>query len=405
MSTDTMSWFYKRSIGDVQQRVSYLLPQYDSAVAKQKSTKFRVLKCFTKWGRYTGIAGSGLAETLSLSSTPGGPWKVYGVARRLCPDWLTTLNVEYIQCDIAKTDETQTKLSPLTDITHIFYVSWTGSEDCALNTVMFKNILDSVIPNAPKFRHLALQTGIKHYWGNMAERDSSNEPHDCPYYENLPRLKQKNFYYNLEDLVYETALRKSTMTWSIHRPALIFGFSPCSMMNMVSTLCVYAAICKHENKPLVYTGTEVSFNFPSDAVDSDLLAEHLVWAGTDPKAKNEAFNANNGDMFKWKHLWGVLAREFGIQPIGYKAGKEPVLLEDLMKDKDSVWDEIVKKNGLVPTRLRDIAAFWFADVVFRNKETLCSMNKNKEFGFLGFRDTTKSFVNCIEKMRAYKFIP
>ncbi|KAL0314799.1 UNVERIFIED_CONTAM: (S)-8-oxocitronellyl enol synthase CYC1 [Sesamum angustifolium] len=173
----------------------------------------------------TGIAGSSLAETLSLADTPGGPWKVYGVARRPCPEWLANLHVQYVQCDIAKTDETYSKLSPLTDITHIFYVSWTGSEDCELNTLMFRNILDAVIPNAPNLKHLTLQTGIKYYWGNMAEMDSSNQPHDCPFSENLPRLKQENFYYNLEDLVYEWALRKNRLTWSIHRPALIFGFS------------------------------------------------------------------------------------------------------------------------------------------------------------------------------------
>ncbi|KAK4390459.1 (S)-8-oxocitronellyl enol synthase [Sesamum angolense] len=320
----------------------------------------------------TGIAGSGLAETLSLADTPGGPWKVYGVARRPCPEWLANLHVQYVQCDIAKTDET--------------------------------NILDAFIPNAPNLKHLTLQTGIKYYWGNMAEMDSSNQPHDCPFSENLPRLKQENFYYNLEDLVYEWALRKNSLTWSIHRPALIFGFSPCSMMNIVSTLSVYAAICKHENKPLVYTGTEVSWTCLWDAVDANLLAEHFLWTATDPKAKNQAFNINNGDVFKWKHLWNVLAQQFGLEAVGYE-GKEPVLLEDLMKDKDGVWDEIGKKHDLVPTKLRDIAAFWMADIVFRNKETLCSMNKNKEFGFLGFRDTTKSFVNTINKMRTYRFIP
>ncbi|KAK4481542.1 hypothetical protein RD792_012443 [Penstemon davidsonii] len=332
----------------------------------------------------TGISGSGLAETLSFSDTPGGPWKVYGVARRPCPEWLTKLDVNYVQCDIGKTDETQSKLSPLTDITHIFYVSWTGSEDCELNSLMFQNILDSVIPNAPNLKHIGLQTGIKYYWGNMDEMDSTNQPHDCPFYENLPRLKQDNFYYNLEDLVVEAAVRKKSLTWSIHRPALIFGFSPCSMMNTVST--------------------EVSWNCLWDALDADLLAEHFLWAATDPKAKNEAFNCNNGDVFKWKHMWKVLAKEFDLESVGYE-GKEPVLLEDLMKDKDSVWDEIVKKHDLVPTKLRDIAAFWLADVIFRNKETLSSMNKNKEFGFLGFRDTTKSFVTCVNKMRDYRFVP
>ncbi|KAK4388283.1 (S)-8-oxocitronellyl enol synthase CYC1 [Sesamum angolense] len=83
----------------------------------------------------TGIAGSGLAETLSLADTPGGPWKVYGVARP-CPEWLANLHVQYVQCDIAKTDETYSKLSPLTDITHSFSTCPGRFQTCELNDIL-----------------------------------------------------------------------------------------------------------------------------------------------------------------------------------------------------------------------------------------------------------------------------
>jgi Delta4-3-oxosteroid 5beta-reductase len=33
------------------------------------------------------------------------------------------------------------------------------------------------------------------------------------------------------------------------------------------------------------------------------------------------------------------------------------------------------------------------------------MNKSKEHGFLGFRDTVKSFGKWIDKMKAYKIVP
>ena len=44
----------------------------------------------------TGIVGNSLAEILPLSDTPGGPWKVYGVARRPRPNWNKDYPVEYI---------------------------------------------------------------------------------------------------------------------------------------------------------------------------------------------------------------------------------------------------------------------------------------------------------------------
>lgn len=71
----------------------------------------------------TGIVGNSLAEILPRSDTPGGPWKVYGVARRPRPDWNASHPMEYIQCDVSDPDDTQAKLSKLTDVTHIFYVT------------------------------------------------------------------------------------------------------------------------------------------------------------------------------------------------------------------------------------------------------------------------------------------
>jgi nucleoside-diphosphate-sugar epimerase len=95
----------------------------------------------------TGIVGNSLAEILPLADTPGGPWKVYGVARGKRPNWNEDNPVEYIQCDISDRNQTQSKLSLLTDVTHIFYVTWanreTESENCKINGLMYRNVLDS----------------------------------------------------------------------------------------------------------------------------------------------------------------------------------------------------------------------------------------------------------------------
>ena len=61
----------------------------------------------------TGIVGNSLVEILPLSDTPGGPWKIYGVARRPKPDWSPDTSVEYIQCDVLDRELTLEKISPL----------------------------------------------------------------------------------------------------------------------------------------------------------------------------------------------------------------------------------------------------------------------------------------------------
>ncbi|KAG6782842.1 (S)-8-oxocitronellyl enol synthase CYC2-like [Populus alba x Populus x berolinensis] len=357
----------------------------------------------------TGIVGNSLAEILPLSDTPGGPWKVHGVARRSRPNWNEDHPVEYIQCDIADTAQTQSKLSKLTDVTHIFYVTWankdTEVENCEINGLMFRNVLQAVIPNAPNLRHVCLQTGGKHYLGPF-ESFGKIEAHDPPFTEDLPRLNDfPNFYYTLEDVMYEEVAKKEGVTWSVHRPDIIFGFSPHSLMNLIVTISVYAAICKHEGAPLIFPGTKEAWNGYAIASDANLIAEHEIWACVEPKAKNEAFNINNGDLFKWKHLWTVLAQEYGIEKYGFVEGESSVTFAEKMKDKGPVWEEIVKKNQLLSNKLEQVGGWWFGDLIFSGSGYVASMNKAKEHGFLGFRNSKKSFVSWIHKMRASKVVP
>jgi hypothetical protein len=213
-----------------------------------------------------------------------------------------------------------------------------------------------------------------------------------------------NFYYTLEDVMFEEVIKKEGLTWSIHRPGVIFGFAPYSLMNIVGTLCVYAAICKYENEPLIFPGSREAWEGYYDASDADLIAEHQIWAAVDPNAKNEAFNCSNGDVFKWKHLWTTLAVQFGIETHGYGDG-ENLSLAEMMKDKSVVWDRIVKEKGLVSTTLNEIGAWWYVDVVLSGKPLLDSMNKSKEHGFVGFRNSKTSFATWIDKMKQNKIVP
>ncbi|XP_074343653.1 (S)-8-oxocitronellyl enol synthase ISY1-like [Apium graveolens] len=341
----------------------------------------------------TGIVGNSLAEILPLPDTPGGPWKVYGVARRPRPACDANHPVEYIQCDISNPKETESRLSGLKDVTHLFYVTWASgsseADNCEINSKMFGNLLNCVIPNAPKLKHICLTTGKKHYFGSF--HSFGLAAHDPPFTEDLPRLDALNFYYNLEDILFE------------NRPGVIFGFSPHSMMNIICTLCVYASICKHEGEVLRFPGTKEAWSSYYEASDADLIAEQEIWAAVDPKAKNEAFNCSNGDVFKWKHFWKVLAEQFEVE-CGELEDGERLTFVELMKDKGSVWDEIVKQNNLVPTKLEDLGAWWLADHAFGIEYPLDSMNKSKEHGFLGFRKSKSSFVRWIEKLKLCKIV-
>lgn len=213
------------------------------------------------------------------------------------------------------------------------------------------------------------------------------------------------FYYTQEDILLEEVQKKEGLTWSVHRPSVIFGFSPYSLMNIVGSLCAYAAICKHEGLPLRFPGNRATWEGFWDASDADLVAEQEIWAAVDPLAKNEAFNCSNGDVFKWKHLWEVLAEQFEVENGGFNE-ESRLTMQEMMKDKGPVWDEIVRDNSLVPTKLEEIGGWWFADATVGHLDSsLDSMNKSKEHGFVGFRNTKTSFISWVDKMKSNRLVP
>ncbi|KAF2320946.1 hypothetical protein GH714_032124 [Hevea brasiliensis] len=199
------------------------------------------------------------------------------------------------------------------------------------------------------------------------------QPHESPFHEDLPRLNAINFYHTLEDLLFDQVGKKEGLTWAL---------------------------------PLIFPGDRVAWDGYWDASDADLVAEHQIWAAVDPNAKNEAFNCSNGDVFKWKHLWNSLAEQFEIENYGIEEeGDKRLSLVEMMKDMGPVWDEIVREKELVPTRLEEVAAWWFVDLCFQGASFLDTMNKSKEHGFVGFRNTKKSFIYWIDKMKAHKIVP
>uniref|UniRef100_A0A453GSQ6 PRISE-like Rossmann-fold domain-containing protein n=3 Tax=Triticinae TaxID=1648030 RepID=A0A453GSQ6_AEGTS len=396
--TSAMSWWWAGAVGAVKKS------QDESAASSFQSVALVVGS--------TGIVGTSLVDILPRQDTPGGPWKVYAVSRRPLPPWCPPPSpaVTHLQIDLADPAAVAEALTPLADITHVFYAAWsshpTEAQNREANSAMLRNVLSVVVPGCPALAHVCLQTGRKHYVGPFEAVGKLGVP-DPPYTEDMPRLDYPNFYYDLEDtLLDEVSCRDGAVSWSVHRPSVVFGFSARSAMNIVASLCVYAAICRKEGAVLRWPGCRVAWEGFSDASDADLIAEHEIWAAVHPLAKNEAFNCSNGDVFKWKQLWPMLADRFGVEWAGYEGEDNRFVLADAMAGKEPVWAEILRENELITTELQEIANWWFVDAMFNVEiEHLDSMNKSKEHGFLGFRNTANSFNAWIDKMKVLKIVP
>lgn len=354
----------------------------------------------------TGIVGNYLAELLSKPSAPGGPWKVYGVGRRPRPTWIPS-SVEYLQVDLLDREATLAKLGALKDVTHLFFTTWvqgkTEKENIELNSRLLQNPVDALLPHE-NFQHIVLQTGGKQYTGPF-ELAGKIKPYEAPFQEDVPRLPCDQFYHNQEDIVFEAAKKSNgRLTYSIHRPTIIFGFAAGNLMNIVGTVAVYALLCRQEGKPFMFPGNEFTYERLFDASDAELIAEQEIWACVDPAAKNQALNSNNGDVFKWKTLWKILGERFGIEVPEYRDLGAPLV--ELMKGKEDLWDQVVKEHKLEPVKLAEVGHWWFADLILRQEaENVASMNKSKALGFLGWRNTEQSFTEVLDKMKDNNLIP
>ncbi|CAN0914568.1 (S)-8-oxocitronellyl enol synthase [Linum grandiflorum] len=363
----------------------------------------------------TGMVGLSLAEALNDLSTPGGPWKVYGVARRSLPSWFpASLLHKFISMDALDRQDTLLKLSPVaSEVTHVFWVALMVDESEEVNISMNSSMISHVIQalksagESSQLRHFTLQTGTKHYMGPIfdPEHNSKLVMHTPPFREDMPRLPYPNFYYAQEDVL-ASSLPKG-VTHSIHRSSIIMGATPRSHFNSLLSLSIYATICKYKSIRFRYPGNKYTWEHFCDMSDSRLLAEQQIWAATTDEAKNHAFNCTNGDFFTWKEMWRAFCSEFELEFDENWEGQGDFDIVEMMNGgMGDVWDEIVEKYGLVKTNLGDVTCFdAFVPVTNFEFQHVCSMNKSREFGFLGYCNTLKGVRYWVERMRDMKIIP
>ena len=208
---------------------------------------------------------------------------------------------------------------------HVVLATWqrrpTEAEMIRVNRAMVENLLDALRPKK-SVRHVALVTGLKHYLGPFEAYGKGILP-QTPFREDQGRLDIENFYYAQEDAVFAAAARDG-FTWSVHRPHTIIGKAVGNAMNMGTTLACYATLCRETGRPFVFPGSAAQWNGLTDMTDARLLARHLLWASTEPKAADEAFNVVNGDVFRWSWMWGRIAAWFGIEAVPFDGTVRPL---------------------------------------------------------------------------------
>ncbi len=343
----------------------------------------------------SGIVGGAIISTLQQEG-----WQVAGLARRP-PDRSGLIPIAADLQDLAALGSALGDLSP----SHVFFASWvrqpTEADNIRVNGAMVRNVLDALRPRK-SLRHIALVTGLKHYLGPFEAYGKGSLP-QTPFREEQPRLDIENFYYAQEDEVFAAAERDG-FTWSVHRPHTVIGKAVGNAMNMGTTLAVHASICRATGRPFYFPGSRVQWESLTDMTDARLLARHLVWASTTPAARNEAFNVVNGDVFRWKWMWGRIADWFGIEPAAFDGMVKP--LEQQMAMDADAWRRIASEHGLVESDLGRLISPWHTDADLGLPiEVVADMSKSRELGFNAYQPTDKAFFELFSDLRSGRLIP
>jgi len=146
-----------------------------------------------------------------------------------------------------------------------------------------------------------------------------------------------------------------------------------------------------------------------EAVDADLLARAIDWAGSSPNARNETFNVTNGDVFAWPYVWPAIAESLGME-VG---DREPERLGEAMPPRAAEWDAVRKKYDLLSPGLSDFVgqSFHYADFCMAHgveatlPPALVSTIKLRQAGFGEVMDTEAMLRKWFELFQRERLLP
>jgi nucleoside-diphosphate-sugar epimerase len=224
-----------------------------------------------------------------------GNWDIVGLSRRGGED---SGPVRHISVDLLDRQDSAAKLARLNDVTHIFYAAFqdrpTWAELVPPNLAMLRNVVETVEPIARGLRHVSLMQGYKVYGAHLG-------PFKTPARESDPNHMPPEFNIDQQDFL-EERQRGKDWTWSALRPSVVIGHALGNPMNLAIVIALYAAMSKELGLPLRFPGKPGAYDKLIEMTDAGLLAHATVWAASDERCANQAFNITNGDLFRWNEM-------------------------------------------------------------------------------------------------------
>lgn len=337
----------------------------------------------------SGIVGQQLCQALADNH-----WQVRALTHRAAA---AGSGMETFQVDLRDPEQSAQQLASLTDVTHLFYSAWLSAADWQAmvepNLAMLQNLVRVIEAIAP-LEHVSLMQGYKVYGAHLGRFKT-------PARESDPSVPGAEF--NAAQLAWLSAQQQGkAWHWSALRPGVVGSDRPGNSMNLALSLALYASLCRAAQLPLRFPGSLATWHSMVDFTDASLLADATLWAARTPAAANQAFNINNGDLWRWSELWPVIAAWFEL------AIAPPVTLSfrQLFQDYRGLWRKIAEENALVQPDILALSDGTFADFVFGwDYDMFGDGSKLRRAGFHHYRATDQMFCDLFSRFRAARLIP
>jgi len=336
-----------------------------------------------------GIVGRQLVKTLLHNQ-----WEVIGLSRHTVshPE-----NIPLVNVDLLDAQHSAQALQPLSGITHLFYSAWVNAANWTdmvePNVTMLRNLVTTIEKTAP-LQTVSLMQGYKVYGAHLGAFKT-------PARESDPGVPGAEF--NAAQLTWLSDFQRGkTWHWNAIRPGVVGSMVPGNAMNLALSIALYASLCKAQNLPLRFPGSPQTWHSIVDHTDAGLLAEATLWAATSPIAENQAFNVNNGDVWRWSELWPRIASWFELECA------PPVRLSfhSLFKDYRDVWCELAGQRQLVEADILRLNDGSFADFVFGwSYDMFGDGSKLRRAGFTRMQATDDMFFSLFTQLRVARIIP
>jgi nucleoside-diphosphate-sugar epimerase len=341
-----------------------------------------------------GVLGTGVVDAVAENPK----WGIITAARRPPPLHRGQATPRHISVDLLDRDGTAKAFSALDRVTDLIFAAYvekpTMAETVEPNARMLSNTLDALARRNVPLQRIVLAGGAKSYGFHLGA-------FNAPAKETERRLIAPLHYHQQEDIMAEWT-NKNGADWTVLRPHLVMGPSLNSPMNLVTSLAAYAAISRELGLPLRFPGTKEGWNTLQETTDAELFGRAALWALSEDKARNEIFNLSNGDVYRWRQLWGELAAFYDLRIA------EPLAMSTVseMSEKAPLWDSMVARYGLHATPYEQIANWAFVDWMLNfREETILSTIKVRQAGFADCIDTHQSFKRQLTRLRDMRIIP